>query len=239
MKNKKGFAKKAVIIFGYPGAGKSTQAILVSEKLGYYHFNTGKVIEATVHDPKLQKDPLIRKTRKMFDEGLLMPPDFTLKLVTKEIHKLAEHNESIIFSASPRTMGEAYGIGKMPGIVTILEKEYGKKNVLPILLKVSEEESKQRNTKRLMCSVCGTPLLGAALSLTMEHCPFCGGHIYKRTLDDPNSIHVRFQEFYDKTEPVIKEMKKRGYTIRRVDGTKMPYRVFASILKIIHDTFKD
>ena len=61
----------AVMIFGKPGSGKSTQAYFFVDKFGLNHFDTGKEIEKTVHDPVLANDPVIRREREIFDLGLL------------------------------------------------------------------------------------------------------------------------------------------------------------------------
>jgi adenylate kinase len=232
-------SKKAILIFGPPGSGKSTQATLVAERLGMYHFNTGRILENMVHNPALQHDPEIAREAKNFDEGILITPSFVLKMVKKRVRDLARKDEGVVFSGSPRTYYEAFGDAKAEGLIKTLEDLYGKKNMLFVHLKVSEKASADRNAHRLVCSVCKTPLLGAALSLNLKRCPLCAGELYKRTLDDPKVITVRFKEYHGRTEPIFKQVEAGGFNVANVDGSKLPYQVFSNILKKIHGAFEE
>src|SRR5216684_407270 len=77
--------KIVVMLYGPPGSGKGTQANLIADKLDLVHFDTGKFLEAAVHDPKRQKEKIIQRERKLFDSGILMTPSF----VTKEVQRHA------------------------------------------------------------------------------------------------------------------------------------------------------
>ena len=61
--------KRAVIIYGPPGSGKGTQAELLAKKFGFIHFDTGRYFEALLHSPETQKNPVLRRERKNFDNG--------------------------------------------------------------------------------------------------------------------------------------------------------------------------
>jgi adenylate kinase len=131
----------AVVIFGYPGSGKSTQAQILAEKFGMYHFNTGRFVENLVYDPRVAHHPDIKRQRRLFETGKLMDAEFTLDHIGKRIKELAKGGEKIIFSGSPRTLSEAFGTQHYKkGFVDILEETYGKTGVLYILLKVTQKE---------------------------------------------------------------------------------------------------
>lgn len=216
--------KIAMILYGPPGSGKSTQANLLADKFDLVHFDTGKFLEAIVHDPARQKEKTIRRERKLFDSGILMTPSFVLREVKKEINLLARAGLGIVFSGSPRTMYEAEGM--MP----LLEKLYGKKNIFIFAISLSPAESVRRNSKRIVCSVCRTPLLTAYYpAKNPKHCPVCAGPFYKRTLDKPEVIRVRFKQYMDRTVPIFAYLRKRGYRLRQVDGVPPPYKVFRKI----------
>jgi adenylate kinase len=216
--------KIAVILYGPPGSGKGTQANLLADKFGLVHFDTGKFLEAIVHDPARQKEKAIRRERKLFDTGMLMTPSFVLGEVKREVKKIAGAGLGVVFSGSPRTMYEAEGL--MP----LLEKMYGKRRIFVFTLSLSPAESVRRNGNRMVCSVCKAPLLTAYYpSRNPRHCPICAGPFYKRTLDKPEVIRVRLAEYTKRTVPIFAYLRKRGYRLKRVNGAPAPYKVFQKI----------
>lgn len=220
--------KIAIILYGPPGSGKGTQANLLANMLDLVHIDTGRLVEATVHDPKLQKDPVIRRERKMFDGGILCTPSWVLGIVKKRATELARAGLGVVFSASPRTLYEA------ERLIPILEREYGKKNLFIFNLQVDPGHSITRNSKRLLCRVCKTPLLTAYYpSKNPKYCPMCGGPLYRRTLDKPETIKIRLMEYENRTMPIFGYAKKRGYVVRKIDGRPAPFRVLEKIRKTV------
>lgn len=225
--------KIAVMIYGPPGSGKGTQANLVADKLGLLHFNTGKYVELIVHDPESQDDPEIKKRRREFDTGKLIHPPWILKIVKGAMRKIGKAGMGVVFSGSPRTLLEARGL------VPLLEKTYGRKNIYAIAIKVRAETSIKRNSTRLVCDLCNNAILGA-LKLCISSgtlCPVCGSRLRRRTLDTPNTIKVRLEEYTARTEPIFAFLEERGYKVYKVDGESLPEGVFRSITKILrlHD----
>jgi len=225
--------KKAIIIYGPPGAGKGTQANLLAWSLGYIHFDTGKFIEQIVHDPALQKDRIIQRERKNFDSGNLATPSWVLKIITQKTKEIARAGLNIVYSGSPRTLYEAFGDAKHKGLINILEKEYGKKNIIPILLKIEPEVSIQRNSKRLTCSVCKTGILGREIFQKHMRCPICDAPLIRRTVDNPAVFETRLMEYREHTLPILAALKKRGYDVLEIDAKAEPYKIHQVILKKI------
>lgn len=220
--------KKVIILYGPPGSGKGTQANLLASKFDVVHFDTGKFMEALVHDPAKQKDPVIKRERKLFDSGILMSPEFVLKTVKAESERLHEADYGIVFSGSPRTMYEAEGL--MP----VLMKLYGKNNIHVFILEAPAALSIKRNSNRLMCKFCGYGLLSAYYpSKNPKHCPVCGGPFYRRTLDNPATIKIRLKQYAERTEPIFAFMKKLGIKSVKLDARPAPYKVFERIVREI------
>lgn len=220
--------KQAVIIYGPPGGGKGTQAELLARKYNFIHFDTGRYLESVVHDPTRQKDPMIRRERKLFDTGILNTPSWVLKLVSDATARIAQSGFGIVYSGSPRTMFEALGDKKHTGLLSTLIKLYGKKNVHTLILKVRPASSLKRNAGRWVCSVCGMPMLA---KFTHRECDFCEGKLRKRTLDDPKIIMVRLEEYKNRTYPIIAKMKKFGLKVIEINGEPAPYKIHAVITK--------
>ncbi len=236
--------KKVVIIYGAPGAGKGTQANLLSAAKGLIHFDTGKFLELIVHDKDAQKDPEIKKEAKLFDTGKLLSPTWVLKIVKEKTGEIAKAGFGVVYSGSPRTLYEAFGSmydpdsaekiavkSSTPGLISSLEEIYGKKNISVVLLKVKSASSVQRNSNRKICSVCGIAIMYNDTTHHHTTCPVCGGQLRKRTLDDPEVIKVRLKEYEKRTEPIVKELKKQGYKIHEIDGEPAPYKVHEVIRK--------
>ncbi len=216
--------KIAVVLYGQPGAGKGTQAVLLAGKLDLVHLDTGKLCEKIVHDPDRQNEKAVRRERKLFDTGILMTPSFVTHEVVKEVRRLRRADLGVVLSGSPRTMYEAER--EYP----VFEKLYGKKNVFVFVLEVPGERSMKRNTARMICSVCGYLLLTAFYpTKKAKYCPVCGGPFYKRSLDNPKVMKVRLREYEERTFPIFDFLKKRGYRVVKIDGRPAPYKVFARI----------
>lgn len=220
----------AVMFYGPPGSGKTTQASLLSDKLGLFHFDTGHFLESLIYDPANKKNKIIQKERKLFEQGILMTPSFVLRVVSKETRKIAAAGWGVVFSGSPRTLYEA------GSFFPLLEKLYGKKNVYLFILKVNEEKSSHRNTVRLVCSICHRPLLREFYpSKNPKHCPFCAGPFYKRSLDSVESLKIRVKQYEERTVPILALARKRRYKILTLDGNLAPYLIF----KKVYGHFKD
>lgn len=211
-------------MYGPPGSGKGTQANLLAAKLDILHFDTGRFCESVVHDPARQKEKIVVRERKLFDTGILMTPSFVLREIKKHVKSIAKTGHGLVFSGSPRTIYEAEGL--MP----LLEKLYGKKNIFVFELKMRESFSVKRNGNRILCSVCKAPLLTAYYpSKTPKHCPICAGPFYRRTLDTPETIKVRLKQYRERTIPIISILKKSGYKINVLSAEPAPYKVFNQI----------
>jgi adenylate kinase family enzyme len=81
-----------------------------------------------------------------------------------------------------------------------------------------------------MCSVCGLPRLGNSKATA---CSFCAGPLKRRKDDNPKLFDTRLEQYHDRTEPIIAKARKAGYTIKKVDGEKLPYQIHAKIRKAI------
>ena len=96
-KNKKN-SKLAIIFYGSPGSGKGTQAKLLADKLGLYHFDTGDFLRKILNNPVLTKNKEIIKERKLNRSGKLNSPSWVLKIISKQAETISKLGQSIVCS---------------------------------------------------------------------------------------------------------------------------------------------
>lgn len=97
-----------VVLLGPPGAGKGTQAVLLSEKLGVPHISTGDLFRANIS----QQTPLGREAQKYLDAGNLVPSDVTNRMVESRIAEPDAAN-GFVLDGYPRTVDQAEALEKM------------------------------------------------------------------------------------------------------------------------------
>jgi len=221
---------KAVIIYGPPGSGKGTQADLLARKFNFIHLDTGRYLESLLRSPKAKTDPILKREKANFDSGRLCTPEWVLKITREETERIAKAGYNLVFSGSPRTLFEAFGDKKTKGLTETLIKSFGKNNVSVVLLEVRDATSIKRNSHRVVCSQCGLPKLE---SVSLPHCPLCAGPMRTRSLDNPEIIKVRLKEYRDRTYPIVAQMKKKGFSISKIDGEPLPYKVSDKVVKAL------
>jgi adenylate kinase len=222
--------KTAVAIYGPPGSGKGTQAELLVKQYGFFHFDTGAYLRRLLNDPKNKHDKEIQREKKLNDEGTLNTPSFVLKRVKKETERISRTGQSIVYSGSPRTLFEAFGDAKNEGLLAVLKKEYGPKNVFIVQLLVNPKTAAKRNAGRLMCSVCGLPILAASKVRT---CSFCGAKAMRRVDDNPKLFAHRLDQYEKRTFPILLKAARVGYTIKKVNGEPAPYLIHKKIAALL------
>jgi adenylate kinase len=231
--------KKAVILFGAPGAGKGTQSELLSNKLGLYYFETSKILERefktaenlsagerTVEVEGEKFDVL--KEKKLWQDGILCSPPYVTQLVIKEIKKLFEEGESLVLAGSPRTMYEVERV--MPA----LEKLYGKENIKIVLIEVSAEETIFRNSHRKICELMRHSILFNKETENLTICPLDGSELVKRKdLDEPETIKVRIKEYNERTLPMTEWFEENKFKVNKINGGQSVADVFKDILEAV------
>jgi len=225
---------KIIILLGVPGAGKGTQAELLSEKIGFYHLETSNIIrkkftkmkdgDVEVVDGK-EYSLLGEKNKK--ENGILMSPPLISFWIKERIEKLAEEEKGIIMNGSPRTLYEG------ESIIPFLKEISGVENIKVVLIDINEEESLHRNSHRKMCELAHHTLVYNEETDKLTKCPFDGSKLYKRKDDDPEVIKIRLKQYQDRTSPLIQFFKEQGLNVIKIDGSPSPSVVFESVLKVL------
>lgn len=210
----------AVLLFGAPGSGKSTQAFLLADELHFEVIDTGRILHAVLNDPARQSDPEIIENKRLFDEGKLITDAFCESVMHARIKELEDKKVSCVFGGAPRTTGQAHAF--IPELV----RSYGVDNVHAIMLDLTEEECRRRMARRLTCTVCERPQMPDADSAT---CTFCGGALYVRS--DKNVTDTRYAVYQKEAFPMFAYMENFGIKMHHVDGSLTPREVHAKVMQ--------
>ncbi|MCX6721302.1 MAG: nucleoside monophosphate kinase, partial [Candidatus Staskawiczbacteria bacterium] len=186
-------AKQVIMLFGQPGAGKGTQAEILADKTGYYHFESSKIIEFHIKNDEPGKTYeidgqtyKIEDERQKWESGLLNSPPLVVYWMVEKIKELAEEGKSIIFSGSPRTVYEAER--EIPLFIEL----YGLENIRFIMLEISAQTTVFRNSHRRICELIRHSILFSPETEKLTLCPLDGSQLVKRKgLDDPETIKKR------------------------------------------------
>lgn len=227
--------KQVIFLFGQPGAGKGTQAELLSERTGYYHFESSKVIEhcfkAESKDKVFTiegKDYKVGDEMKKWETGELNSPPFVVFLMLEKIKELAKEGKSIIFSGSPRTLYEA------EREIPVIKELYGQDNIHFVLLEISAETTIFRNSHRRICELVRHSILFTKETEGLVLCPLDGSKLVRRNkLDDPDVIKNRLKIYKEQTYPVADFIKKEGIKSKKVNGEQSVAGVFEEVLSAI------
>jgi len=225
--SKKKSPKMVVLFMGKPGSGKGSQAEILVEKYGLMHFNTGEIIRHRLANPKTDQD---KKEMEIYQSGTLNSPEWVAGLVTETAHQYATEGKGMVFSGSPRTLYEA----KL--LIPQLVNDYGKENVITILLDVDDNFALSRNAGRLTCDKCGYTMTIAIEDLekmTGSPCPKCGGKLIRREIDAPEKImDKRLPEFMERTMPAINFIKEQGI-LREINGRPSVGEVAKAVAEVV------
>ena len=191
-----------LIMLGAPGAGKGTQAAILSEKLGIPTISTGNILRAAVK----YGTPVGLQAKSYMDAGKLVPDDVIIGIVAE---RLAEPDceKGYILDGVPRTIAQAEALEKA-GIVF--------DNVVSI--EISDEEIVKRMSGRRACTACGaTYHVVSAPSKVEGKCDKCGADLVLRDDDKPETVNHRLEVYHEETEPLKDFYAQRG-VLRMVDN---------------------
>ena len=136
-----------IVMLGAPGAGKGTQAKMISEKYGVPHISTGDIFRANIKE----NTPLGQKAKEYMDKGLLVPDELVVDLV---VDRLAQDDakKGYVLDGFPRTIPQAEAL-------TEALSKIGEKLDYAIDVDVPDENIVRRMSGRRACVSCGELIL--------------------------------------------------------------------------------
>jgi adenylate kinase len=188
-----------IILLGAPGAGKGTQAALLSKKLKLAHIASGDLFRQALS----KGTPLGLQAKSYMEKGQLVPNDITIKMVLERI-QTADCQNGIMLDGFPRNVEQAQALDQA-------FKQQKKTIDKAVYIKVSEEELLKRLTGRWICRSCQAPYHEVnSPPKVAGKCDKCGGELYQRADDNTETIKKRLQVFFAETAPLIDYYSKAG-----------------------------
>jgi adenylate kinase len=211
-----------IVLLGAPGAGKGTQAAILSEKLGIPHVTSGGLFRAM----REQDTPLARKVQKIMASGDLVPDDITIEIVRNRITQ-PDASEGVILDGFPRTLPQAEALDE-------LLASLGRSVDLVPYFKVSEEEVLARLGGRWICTQDESHVYHERYNPPQKPgiCDEDGAPLYQREDDKPEAIRKRFQVYQERTAPLIAYYRERGVLVE-IDAEQGIEDVTAALLKVV------
>ena len=203
-----------IILLGAPGAGKGTQASKIAEHYGILHISTGDIFRANIKGGteigKLAKSDI--------DAGKLVPDEVTCDIV-KDRLTWEDAKSGYMLDGFPRNLFQAEQLDTFAKVDLCLN------------IDVDEALLMDRICGRRVCS-CGESYHISTLNGATT-CAKCGGELYQRTDDNPETVKTRLDTYNTQTAPLIDFYKKQGKLQSVTSGEGSPDEVFEQIKKIL------
>jgi adenylate kinase len=209
-----------IILLGPPGAGKGTQARILTENRGLVQLSTGDMLR----EAKDSGTEMGKLVAGVMARGELVTDDIVIGLIRE---KLATGGTGFIFDGFPRTLAQADALGDLLG-------ELGQGLDAVIEMQVDDNALVQRITARSTCGSCGEVYNDITKPIPASGaCGNCGGTEFKRRADDnEDSLKQRLMEYYKKTSPLIGYYYAKG-KLSGVDGLGEIDAVAAEIAAVL------
>jgi len=192
-----------IIMLGAPGAGKGTQADILSQELDLPHIASGDLFRQALEERA--KVGLLAKS--YMDKGELVPDEVAIKMILERINQL-DCTSGCLLDGFPRTLHQAKVLDKALN-------EQGKSIDEAIYIEVPNEELVKRLSGRWLCRTCQTPYhTTSSPPKTLGKCDKCGGELYQRSDDREETVKDRLNIFFAQTVPILGYYKKQNKLIR-------------------------
>ena len=176
-----------LILLGAPGAGKGTQAEIISETLRIPTISTGNIIREALKSGT----ELGRKAKGYMDSGQLVPDDIVIGIIRDRLAQ-PDCADGFILDGFPRTIPQAEALDRM-GVA--LDRV--------IEIEVADDTIARRVSGRRICPNCGSSYHVDYKRPTVEGiCDRCGDTLVQRQDDRPDTVRERLSVYHEQTEPL-------------------------------------
>ena len=201
-----------IILLGAPGAGKGTQASKISQAYELPHISTGDIFRENIKN----QTPVGVLAKSYIDKGQLVPDEVTCEIVAERI-TCDDCKNGYMLDGFPRTIAQAEAFEEMAKVDIVINIDVD----FSLLL--------DRLCGRRVCKDCGESYHVSRLNGATT-CARCGGELYQRKDDNPDTVRKRLIVYNAQTAPLIDYYSKRGLLFNVV-GNTTPEDVFQEVSK--------
>jgi adenylate kinase len=206
-----------LIMLGAPGAGKGTQAEILSQKLGVPTISTGNILRAAVK----AGTPIGLKAKSFMDAGALVPDDVIIGIIAEALQG-PECANGYILDGVPRTIPQAEAM-----------EQQGVEIDWALDIEVEDATIIERMSGRRTCEACGASFHVVNNPPKTEGiCDVCGKPLTIRKDDAPETVKARLETYHSQTEPLIAFYKQRN-KLKTVDNQPTIEATTAEIYKAL------
>ena len=187
-----------LILLGAPGAGKGTQAEVISEKYNIPTISTGNIIRAALKNGT----EMGLKAKSYIDAGNLVPDDVVIGIIKERLAE-SDCNNGYILDGFPRTIPQAEALDSLGFDIDAA-----------LSIEVADEEIVKRMSGRRVCEKCGASYHTEYKKPKVDgKCNFCDGNLVIRKDDEPETVLNRLGVYHEQTEPLKDFYKACGKLI--------------------------
>ncbi|UCD16071.1 MAG: adenylate kinase [Candidatus Omnitrophota bacterium] len=202
-----------VILFGAPGSGKGTQAVMIGEFFGLKRISLGDIFREEVK----KSTDLGKQVKNFMDRGELVPDDLVQRVIDAYLN-----DERFILDGYPRNLNQAKALEE-----TLKKK--GKDLDVFIYLEIDSQTIIERLSKRRVCKGCGANYHLENMPPKKDNvCDLCGKELFQRDDDKIEVIKKRWEVFIDRSQQLLDFYEKKGKLLK-VDGSGDKDKVFQRI----------
>lgn len=210
-----------IILLGPPGAGKGTQARILTERRGLTQLSTGDMLR----EARASGSPMGKLVAEVMDRGDLVTDEIVIGLIEEKLQ--SRDRAGFIFDGFPRTLAQADALGDLLGR---LDKPLD----AVIEMQVDDDALVARISGRFTCGKCGEVYHDDTKPTKVAGiCDVCGSTDLRRRADDnPEALKTRLMEYYKKTSPLIGYYYAKD-KLASVDGLGEIEAVAGAIAKVL------
>ena len=206
-----------LILLGAPGAGKGTQAEVLSRMCNIPTISTGHILRAAMKNGS----PVGLKAKEYVESGKLVPDDVIIGIVRE---RLAEDDckNGYILDGMPRTIPQAQAL-----------EDVGINIDVALAIEITDEEIVERLSGRRTCKECNASFhLITNPPKTQDICDNCGGELIIRKDDAPSTVLDRLAVYHKETEPLEDFYEKRG-KLKTIDNQTTVEETTKAVVKAL------